>query len=558
MMTSSVNDLKSEVEFYFSAEGLPNLDTFSNTDPFAIVYFDETQGSARHWTEIGRTETIDDTQKPSWTKQFKATFQFEMMQYVRVVVVDRDSASEDLSKHDVVGTCEFTMGQMMGAKGQSLTVKLVPAKGSKNVGSIKVRAEEICGSADILQLKLSANKLDNKDGFFGKSDPFFIFSRSREDGTWMPVFKSPHIMNNLNPKWQPVSIPIQSLCNNDYNRPLRLEVWDWDSDGTHDFIGSCQVDVSQLMDMCKNSRPRDVINANKKAKKKKYVNSGTVSVDFVNVIKNHTMLEYLRGGTEISFIACIDYTASNGSPQDPQSLHYMSPGGFNEYQRSIMTIGQIIQEYDYDKLFPVYGFGGMIAGTNSVNHCFPLTFDPSNPEVRGVEGILSAYVSSMQSVRLHGPTCFAPIINAAASCAAQSRAEGSKKYIVMLILTDGVIMDMEQTRDAIVSASDLPLSIIIVGVGGANFSAMEVLDGDDGAVLKDSRGKAASRDIVQFVPMRKFKSSDISLLAKETLIEVPEQLVSYMKSANVAPSPINGNMAIGSSVAPPTAPPNGV
>lgn len=49
----------------------------------------------------------------------------------------------------------------------------------------------------------------------------------------------------------------------------------------------------------------------------------------------------------------------------------------------------------------------------------------------------------------------------------------------MLVLTDGVISDMDQTKAAIVEASSLPMSIIIVGVGGANFEMMEELDADD-------------------------------------------------------------------------------
>lgn len=39
---------------------------------------------------------------------------------------------------------------------------------------------------------------------------------------------------------------------------------------------------------------------------------------------------------------------------------------------------------------------------------------------------------------------------------------------------DGVITDLQETKDALVSASDLPLSILIVGVGGADFKEMEV------------------------------------------------------------------------------------
>ena len=54
------------------------------------------------------------------------------------------------------------------------------------------------------------------------------------------------------------------------------------------------------------------------------------------------------------------------------------------------------------------------------------------------------------------------------------------QYFILLMLTDGVISDMPDTIRAIVRASRLPMSIIIVGVGGADFSAMDKLDCDDG------------------------------------------------------------------------------
>ena len=69
------------------------------------------------------------------------------------------------------------------------------------------------------------------------------------------------------------------------------------------------------------------------------------------------------------------------------------------------------------------------------------------------------------------------------------------------MLTDGVLSDMSNTRQAIVQASRLPMSIIIVGVGNADFSDMNELDGDDG-MLRGPMGEPAKRDIVQFVPFR--------------------------------------------------------
>lgn len=60
----------------------------------------------------------------------------------------------------------------------------------------------------------------------------------------------------------------------------------------------------------------------------------------------------------------------------------------------------------------------------------------------------------------------------------QEESQYNQKYNIMLILTDGAIMDLQQTIDAIVEGSGLPLSIIIIGVGSADFSTMEKLDAD--------------------------------------------------------------------------------
>lgn len=83
-----------------------------------------------------------------------------------------------------------------------------------------------------------------------------------------------------------------------------------------------------------------------------------------------------------------------------------------------------------------------------------------------------------------------------------------QQYFILLIITDGVISDMDETRHAVVQASKLPMSIIIVGVGNADFAAMEFLDGDS-RVLHSYTGEEAVRDIVQFVPFRDFRNVSV-------------------------------------------------
>lgn len=85
------------------------------------------------------------------------------------------------------------------------------------------------------------------------------------------------------------------------------------------------------------------------------------------------------------------------------------------------------------------------------------------------------------------------------------------------------------------------MSIIIVGVGQAEFDAMVELDGDD--VRISSRGKLAERDIVQFVPFRDYVDRtgnhvlSMARLARDVLAEIPDQLVSYMKAQGIRPRP---------------------
>ena len=42
----------------------------------------------------------------------------------------------------------------------------------------------------------------------------------------------------------------------------------------------------------------------------------------------------------------VDFTGSNGDPRSPNSLHYISPNGVNEYLTAIWSVGLVIQDYD--------------------------------------------------------------------------------------------------------------------------------------------------------------------------------------------------------------------
>ncbi|XP_074054736.1 copine-9 isoform X1 [Macrotis lagotis] len=563
-----------KIEITVSCRNLLDLDTFSKSDPM-VVLFTQTRAS-QEWREFGRTEVIDNTLNPDFLRKFVLDYFFEEKQNLRFDVYNVDSKT-NISKPDFLGQAFLALGEVIGGQGSRVERSLTGVPGKK-CGSILLTAEELSNCRDIATMQLCANKLDKKD-FFGKSDPFLVFYRSNEDGTFTICHKTEVVKNTLNPVWQPFTIPVRALCNGDYDRTVKIDVYDWDRDGSHDFIGEFTTSYRELTKAQSQFTVYEVLNPRKKCKKKKYVNSGTVStiwspapgsslssssssshntpLVFLHTIprslfssfqvtllsftvdSEFTFVDYIKGGTQLNFTVAIDFTASNGNPLQPTSLHYMSPYQLSAYAMALKAVGEIIQDYDSDKLFPAYGFGAKVPPEGRISHQFPLNNNSEDPNCAGIEGVLESYFQSLRTVQLYGPTYFAPVINQVARAAAKV-SDGSQ-YYVLLIITDGVISDMTQTKEAIVSASSLPMSIIIVGVGPAMFEAMEELDGDD--VRVSSRGRYAERDIVQFVPFRDYidrsgnQVLSMARLAKDVLAEIPEQLLSYMRTHDIQPRP---------------------
>ena len=77
------------------------------------------------------------------------------------------------------------------------------------------------------------------------------------------------------------------------------------------------------------------------------------------------------------------------------------------------------------------------------SHCFPINFQ-ENPAIQGVQNIIMTYKQSLQMVELSGPTYFGPILKEFQKYVQSS--QGTRSYPILLILTDGAIHDMNETK----------------------------------------------------------------------------------------------------------------
>ena len=567
----------SRVELCLSASGLVNLDWFSKSDPLCVVYLGDARGTFR---ELGRTEMIRDDLNPHFVRTFLVNYCFHEVQPLRFLLYDIDNKASGgggggcraepthrrwraggraralnadtrdsfhscpkmaLHEQDLIGEVDILLSDVVGAPGQAVTKELRyrrPQLVKRRRGYLTITAEECSGaegSGDALSFEPRARQLRGKGSGGG-----VILTLLRTMATAgaaggrseraQPVYRSEVVKNGGSKGWRRVEIPTERLCRGDEHRPILFEAHAHRSNGQHILLGTATTTLAKLMVANGGNVELALLGGGGRPQ-------GALVLANPGIYRSNTFLQFIRGGCEVCLSVAVDFTASNRSPADPRSLHFWDPNRPNEYVRAIESVGSVLMAYDSDRLIPLYGFGAKVPPNYSaVSHCFPLTFS-REVEVDDIKRILEAYRAALPRVVLAGPTYFSRVIAQAAKAASRHSTQGAQQYHILLILTDGNvdIQDMAETKRQIIAASELPLSIIILGVGGANFDSMRLLDSDD--VILEQDGKEAKRDIVQFVSYREFAGRPMAELAAATLEEVPRQFLSYMREREIQPNP---------------------
>ena len=74
-------------------------------------------------------------------------------------------------------------------------------------------------------------------------------SQGSEKGKWFQIYKSETINNNLNPNWKQFNVDVNMLCwgpQGVEQAKILIEVYDSDTDGSHDYIGHCKTSLQSL------------------------------------------------------------------------------------------------------------------------------------------------------------------------------------------------------------------------------------------------------------------------------------------------------------------------
>eukprot|EP01132_Coremiostelium_polycephalum_P007949 gene7949-9779_t len=264
------------------------------------------------------------------------------------------------------------------------------------------------------------------------------------------------------------------------------------------------------------SHGRSTYQSNPSVSLEKQTSSKSASSQFKPIKDRFESLEEVQNalrnaGLESSnLIIGIDFTKSNTwngkNTFGGRCLHDIQPGTMNPYQEAITIIGQTLSVFDDDNLIPVYGFGDSRTTDKSI-----FKFSNERP-CFGFEEVIARYNEITPLVSLSGPTSFAPLIREAINIVQEAKA-----YHILVIIADGEVTVVNETKKAIIEASKYPLSIITVGVGDGPWDLMNRFDDE----LEERQF-----DNFQFVPFHETmtravnRTVDFSVAA---LQEIPEQ-----------------------------------
>ena len=411
-------------------------------------------------------------------------------------------------------TIETSLGSIMGSRKQTFKKKL------QDGSDIEIKGREIKKSSKILNFEVSV-----RGNLVGMGLCFTITNLGNDQNPSATKLYDSETLKTKNNSinFNRCSIPVMFLNTNgkaEENNVL-IDVKDVKHKTT---IGSFKGPISRLL------VPDSIeiaLNYNNKANIK------------CNLVSQPSFIGYLRSGMNINLTVGIDFTGSNGAYTDSRSLHYLE-NGMNDYEKAIRSCGDILAYYDEDQLFPVFGFGFKFKDNIPENmglynfDNYPINRNTSDPNIHLMDNVLKEYRKFITQIILWGPTNFAPMINDLNREVKENLKNGLVMgYNILLILTDGQINDMQDTINALVEASFLPISVIIVGIGNGNFGNMDILDADDNP-LYDKDGRKADRDLVQFVPFNDYKM-DPPKLAEQVLEEIPRQVVEYYQHKGINP-----------------------
>ena len=238
-----------------------------------------------------------------------------------------------------------------------------------------------------------------------------------------------------------------------------------------------------------------------------------------------TLFDYLKAGITLEGYIGIDFTSGIEHITDTES---------NQYLQAIAGIREIV--FDFIRDFEVYGYGAKIIDSNDNNNndYFNLSLQENNV-LRGYTNIENAYIECLNKIKFSDNNSLSPLINNIRKVIYNKYKADTYSILFLLINSPPKNDDFQNTIDALIENSFLPLSIVVIGIGNSEFEDIKRLFSNKNKI--SSKGMEKSRNNIHFISMKDCNFNN-DILKNRCLKDIPKQMVQYYSLNKTTPKNI--------------------
>ncbi|KAJ1374314.1 hypothetical protein KIN20_036980 [Parelaphostrongylus tenuis] len=451
----------------------------------SIQKFLETE---KTFIEIAQTETVYDQTNITFKSRSPLQYRFDKSDRLKISVfyVKRNTGTLVHRIGDV-----FTDLSSIIAKGGEISLPLSPS------AAIDLQIIIPDFYSHYVKLRFSGNCLQVRESVPMAAYMMLILKTERRE---VLLYKS-EVVKEKNPRWNEFAVPLY-IIQYYQQAVLQIHCYNKIANNTDTLIGFCSTSMTQLERGVGPLNSYMLMNFEGKRIHEKM----SVDLESLELVHGESFFTAVQSGIHLHLTTAVDLTASNGNPNQPDSLHYIHPHTQSPYVSAMTRLTPLFLNYMAHTRVGAIGFGAKTEPHCELSQCFALSGSHSDSQVDGLSGLLEAYRHARLVVQPFAPTDFSEVIYHVSKFAKAESRRHLGLYFVLLILTDGGLTNPRRTIDAIVDCSPHPMSIVAVGIGkDRDFANVKALESP---VLKHSDGRPLIRQNFQFIPFEDLDTDD--------------------------------------------------
>ena len=486
------------IEIYVRCKELPKVDLFSKTDPFCVLHTKK----YGEWFLVNKTEVIMNCHEPRFVETFvinKAELENNL---IKLTIYD----SQNNNTKDIK-FCQRIASVIVKAEcTEGLHEYPLLTEAKQTAGIIQICIMPYKASRKELLGTFGAAKL-TKRGLFTRIDSFFEIEVELYTGIFHPIYRSEIKFKNHNPRWQTCSLSINKFRNEERAKIFNIKIYNFNAKGDHEPIGTLKLTLDELIRFQGTVKQFPLLKRTGSAKKKEKIESKTSSflLHHIALENYYSLPDIVNTGIQFHCSIAVDFTLSNGNPNEITSLHYINDVGSNQYtsalQKCLSWIGSFCKSVDF------YIFGGAVMkeaqaiytetwediekilneGEEQLPNTSKCLYQHTSEYCvkvsssipifrRDVSKFILDYRKILPFVRVSGPTYFAPVLAKIAS--SHGNMGNGKDFQVITVVTDGICNDSDELIQFFRDHKDHPLIALFIGIGPCNFRPLKYMVAD--------------------------------------------------------------------------------